>query len=398
VDTKGYGVLRPGMVGAVIAVMAIDACSGSSGVTRRRSPDGGTSDSGPTGVGGARSNVDGGRGRGSGGVEGVLPGTGGVRFGTRDASFGTGGVSFGTGGVPVGNGGTFGAGGVRIGAGGVRFGTGGVRLGTGGGVPVSPSSVGASCIQDLDCPVGLICIRSDSNVLGGGPAGGLCTAVCVTDADCAANSICVGFNSPSGEAFCLERCAEGTTSASKCHGRLNQVCGALLDASGNPVDSACQPMCGSDSDCGGRLCDFRTGMCMDALSGTLPIGSPCDANASTDLCNGFCTNFYAGGAPQYGACFGACSLNSYGVGCGVDLLSQPPYDTSCLAPSTAASGDQGLCFQLCDCNGDCRNTAFVCRPWADQASIDATGKQGYCRGPVDDAGLTVPSLQCAAPP
>jgi hypothetical protein len=138
-------------------------------------------------------------------------------------------------------------------------------------------------------------------------------------------------------------------------------------------------------------------MCVDKVSGTLPIGSYCDANAATDPCNGFCVNFYDSkdaNASQYGVCFGACSLNVEGVGCGIDPTSQPPFDVECLGPSTAAPGDQGLCFQLCDCNDDCLNKAFICRPWADTQSVDSTGRKGYCRGPVDDTGKAVPDVKC----
>jgi hypothetical protein len=175
------------------------------------------------------------------------------------------------------------------------------------------------------------------------------------------------------------------------------VCSPLVDQNGNPTFAACQPMCGADFDCPGRKCDFRTGMCVDTLSGTLPIGSPCDPDATPDPCNGFCVNFYDSqdaNAAKYGVCFGVCSLNTQGVGCGIDPNSQPPFPVECLGPSTAAPGDQGLCFQLCNCNSDCSNTAFICRPWGDSASETATGRKGYCRGPVDDMGRPVEDLKC----
>jgi hypothetical protein len=174
------------------------------------------------------------------------------------------------------------------------------------------------------------------------------------------------------------------------------VCAPLIDQSGNPSTAACQPSCGGDFECHGRRCDYRTGLCADAPAGTLPIGSSCDPTAAIDPCNGLCIDFYGTTPPdpRYGVCVGVCSLSVDGVGCGVDPSALPPFDVQCLGAPTAAAGDEGLCFQLCDCNGDCRNTAFVCRPWADAASLGATGRAGYCRGPVDDQGLSVPNLPC----
>lgn len=271
-----------------------------------------------------------------------------------------------------------------------------------GGAPPTPGSspLGGRCIQDADCRAGLTCLTPDSNALGGGgPPGGLCAAPCLADGDCGAfdpNSICVQFGASPSSWFCLERCSEGVASLAKCHGRTDMVCSALVDASGNPTTAACQPLCSSDLDCRGRRCDFRTGLCADTAAGTLPIGSSCDPSASTDSCNGYCTNFYETTPvdPRYGVCLGMCSLSYEGYGCGVDATTSPPFDTSCLGPSTAALGDAGLCFQLCNCNGDCRNTAFVCRPWADTESAGITGRLGYCRGPVDDQGFSVPDLPC----
>lgn len=271
-----------------------------------------------------------------------------------------------------------------------------------GGTPPTPGSspLGGRCVQNADCRPGLSCLTAGSNALaGGGPPGGLCTSLCVGDGDCTAfdaNSICVQFGTSSTSWFCLQGCTVGSTSVAKCGGRTDMVCADLIDQAGNPTVPACQPQCASDLDCPGRRCDFRTGFCADRPAGTLPIGSSCDPSASTDSCDGFCRNFYDTGPvdPRYGVCLGVCSLNLDGSGCGVDATSAPPFDTQCLGPSTAAAGDSGLCFQLCNCNGDCRNTAFICRPWADTESAAATGRAGYCRGPVDDQGLLVPDLPC----
>jgi hypothetical protein len=297
-------------------------------------------------------------------------------------------------------------GGTILGTGGGGGGGGAGGRGTGGvGGVAGASPLGRKCLQASECKTGLTCLTADSDAFNpGGPAGGMCTLACTTDDECIAfdpTSLCVGFDSANNVNFCLQGCTEGIPSANKCQGRSDLVCTSLVDQNGNPTVSACQPSCGSDFDCGARKCDFRTGICVDQTAGTLPIGSPCDAAAATDPCNGICVNFYDSqdaAAAKYGVCFATCSLNADGVGCGVDPSAQPPFDVQCLGPSTSSAGDQGLCFQLCDCNGDCLNEAFICRPWGDAQSVTATGKKGYCRGPVDDMGAPVPDIKCSTTP
>jgi hypothetical protein len=369
---------------AIASVLVVAACSGSSTSGKRQGPDGGT------GSGGRQiTNVDGSStGAAPLGSGGSITGGG---CGGR-AMLSTGGTSFGSGGTGLGTGGT-------------GTGTGGIGFGTGGAGPSGSPNLGAHCLMDAECGGGLVCLASDSNALGGGgPPGGLCTLACAVDTDCQAvdpNSLCVAFDAANQSKYCLQGCTQGAPISSKCRGRADMVCSSLVDQNGQPTVSACQPSCASDWGCAGRKCDFRTGLCMDALSGTLPIGSPCDPTASTDPCNGVCVNFYDSqdaALSQYGACFGSCSLTADGVGCGVDATSPLPFDAECLGPATAAAGDPGLCFQLCDCNCDCLNAAFVCRPWSDTQSADATGRKGYCRGPVDNMGVPVANLPCATAP
>jgi hypothetical protein len=307
-------------------------------------------------------------------------------------------LSSGTGGASAGGSPPFaGAGGSSslAGAGGVTS--------TGGSPPSGSSPLGGRCVQTADCQSGLTCLTSGSNVLSrGGPSGGLCTAQCIGDGDCSpfdTNSLCVQYDSERTAWFCAQRCEIGVTSLAKCRGRTDMACVELVDQSGNPSgDTACQSQCASNLDCPGRVCDFLTGFCSDMPAGPLPFGSPCDPSASIDPCNGYCLNFYDGSSvpadPRYSACFGLCSLNIDGFGCGVDATSSPPFVAQCLGPSTAAGGDRGLCFQLCDCDLDCRNTAYICRPWTDTTSAGLTGHMGYCRGPLDDQGLVLPSLPC----
>jgi hypothetical protein len=339
----------------------------------------------------------------AGGVDaGETTGTGG-RTHTGGRSH-TGGTSSAGGATPTGNGGATASGGFT-GAGGFSSGgapgVGGL-VGTGGGLPgISP--LGTRCLGNPDCKQGLGCLTSTGNGFGsGGPPGGLCTFACASDADCQSadpNSVCVLVDSATAAQFCLQTCQAGVSDPSKCQGRTDMVCNQLVDSNGLPSVSACQPACGGDFDCPGRRCDLRSGTCMVGLSGSLPIGSPCDANATTDPCNGVCYNAYDPPAdPSYGACTALCSLSSNGSGCGISSTTLPPHPVACFGTPSSAQGDAGLCFQLCDCNDDCLNKAFICRPFNDSASTASTGHLGSCRGPVDSTGAPVPDLKCGVPP
>jgi hypothetical protein len=288
-----------------------------------------------------------------------------------------------------------------------RSGDGAVRGSGGSSGASSTTSLGKKCLKDSECKAPFTCITEASNDFGnGGPAGGLCTTSCQADSDCnavAQNSVCVQVDSASGTQVCLQSCTQGIASATKCQGRSDMICGSLVDQTGQASGTAaCQPACGGDFDCPGRKCDLRTGICTDAPLGTLPIGSPCDPNAATDPCDGVCFNFYDSqdaALAKYGSCTALCVLAPSGVGCGNNANALPPFNATCFGSSTDTPGDPGLCFELCNCDADCTNKAFVCRPFGDAASEQATGRKGSCRGPVDNMGAAVPHLpSCTTPP
>ncbi|HEX7672044.1 MAG TPA: hypothetical protein VF395_20760 [Polyangiaceae bacterium] len=276
--------------------------------------------------------------------------------------------------------------------------------GGGGGVISSRTPFGKPCLKDTDCGGrGIVCLTSDSKALaGGGPANGMCVADCSADPTICGkldpSATCVGFSdTPAVVAYCLQRCVIGAvqTGDEKCHSRLDVACFQGNDPSGQGF---CSPECRNDKDCGTRKCDLASGLCMDAkdVTGTLPIGSPCDAGLTKDPCVGFCLPLNANDAGTGpGMCSGFCPLGS--LGCGSDPASPNPPTAACLFAYTSSAedtGDLGICGALCDCNDDCKTKGRVCRPFpANQAA--SYERAGYCGGAVDANGKPTDSLACA---
>lgn len=274
--------------------------------------------------------------------------------------------------------------------------------GGGGGVISSRTPFGKPCLKDGDCGGrGIVCLSSDSKALGGGgPPNGMCVADCSSDPTVCQNldpsATCVGFSNTPVVAYCLQRCVIGAvqTGDEKCHSRLDVACFQGNDPSG---EGFCSPQCRNDKDCGTRKCDLSSGLCMDAkdVTGTLPIGSPCDSGLTKDPCVGFCLPLNpndAGTGP--GMCTGFCPLGS--LGCGSDPASTAPPTAACLFAYTSSdedTGDLGICGALCDCNDDCKTKGRVCRAFpANQAA--GYGRAGYCGGAVDANGKPNDSIAC----
>jgi hypothetical protein len=277
--------------------------------------------------------------------------------------------------------------------------------GAGGRPGATASRIGRPCVRDVDCGgQGLTCMTAASSDLGGGgPAGGYCVADCSEDvAICQTldpNSVCVRFSSGTvaGPAFCLEGCTVGQTTAvatSKCHNRLDAAC----DDTGAPTpgEGFCRPTCRGDFECGTRKCDLGSGFCVDAseITGTLPIGSPCDPSPPEE-CAGACFALTEDGADGPGMCAALCTLGS--PGCGLDPNSTEIPNAACLFVLTDAdggTGDLGLCGRLCDCDDDCTAYQRACRPWGDAASEEQSGFKGYCGGQFDANGAKTEHIAC----
>lgn len=273
-----------------------------------------------------------------------------------------------------------------------------------GGITVgSRTPFGKPCLKDTECGGrGVICLQSTSKALGGGgPPNGMCVADCSSDPSVCTNldpsATCVAFSTAPLVAYCLQRCVIGTPGpgVEKCHQRLDAAC---AQGSKAPGAGFCVPQCRNDADCGTRKCDLGSGFCMDAkdITGTLSIGSPCDAGLSKDPCRGLCLPFGANDAGTGpGMCTGVCQLGS--LGCGNDPASPTPPIAACLFGSAdERTGDAGLCAQLCDCNDACKSEGYACLPFVDAQEAATLGHAGYCGGAVDSTtGKPRESIACS---
>jgi len=219
--------------------------------------------------------------------------------------------------------------------------------------------LGLECAADADCGMDGKCIQvSDSdNLIGGGAAGGYCTKLCSSDADCPGQgSTCVDDGNGNGE--CFQGCVFGTPELSsladeldpdKCHGREDVTCRQLQSGA-----EVCVPTCGSDSQCDGRSCDPRFGVCVDTPTPGKALGEKCDTEAMMTDCAGICIGITGGKSMCTSPCgmAGAVleSLDCGGVGVGFCLYSV----------AGTGVGDMGYCAQSCTAQDGCQLPDFAC--------------------------------------
>lgn len=282
---------------------------------------------------------------------------------------------------------TTGGGGLITGGSGGTVGTGGggaTAVGRGGSAGSSGATgsgtLGSPCLADSSCAAGLTCLLSNGTALaGGGPPDGVCTAVCSADPDCASaepGAGCIFFDQTSATGYCFESCVAGQpmVAASKCQGRPDFVCEDLsLDGSG---DNFCQPQCQSDGECGpGVFCNPKDGLCEAAKPTGAPVGTPCDPNAATNTCLGFCiTTSAANVTPATGVCVEFCSGESECMFTGTKA-------GGLCAGNNPAFRDPGFCEPSCNCDSDCPLPGDICQAWGASAPtqlVSDLGTAGFC--------------------
>jgi hypothetical protein len=114
-------------------------------------------------------------------------------------------------------------------------------------------------------------------------------------------------------------------------------------------------------------------VCREVPSGrTSPLGTPCDATAADNTCEGLCVSL----SPGYAVCSHRCVFGDTSE-C-VDPTAGGRVG-GCLFVSPGGSiGDVGYCATLCDCSGDCPGAADVCDGFDGTGLVTAFGREGVC--------------------
>ncbi len=202
----------------------------------------------------------------------------------------------------------------------------------------------------------------------------------------------------------------------KCHGRPEMACAPLFSDTGTPcsggscpsghicgttntclqVIPACLPQCNSDADCGGGLyCDPSDGLCRSTPTTGKAVGAACNQQATVDECKGNCIGIVDSSAQVVTTmCAENCTWGALPA-CGWNGPASGAAPAACLFASTVifdgggpGFGDRGSCGQLCNCNSDCLNPAFICSGFGDATLEAAYGKKGFCSIPqLADGGV-----------
>jgi hypothetical protein len=239
------------------------------------------------------------------------------------------------------------------------------------------STLGQACDSDADCD-GLTCLDADSDVIGGGPAHGVCTMDCSDDAvacgTLAPGAVCVTFDQAGTIAYCFEGCDFGDVP--KCHDRIEMACSPLNGQFG--VIPACMPQCNADDDCpSNRACDRVAGTCVDAAPEGLGVGETCDPEAEERECRGLCLSWVDDEDMIVSStCTEFCTIGALPA-CGFDGVTGDPVVCGFFAQGVTGGGvgDAGMCTKLCDCDSDCGGTES-CVPFG--GANPPFGKDGYC--------------------
>lgn len=256
------------------------------------------------------------------------------------------------------------------------------------GMDAGPAtSLGARCGSDRDCTAPLICVEVNQDTGNGeGPPRGLCTLKCEADATACADlgGVCLDIsyaNVGAEGTYCIETCSFGpgdqvTFTDTKCHAREEFACYALTSG------PACVANCNLDSDCGTRICNPGTGLCGNTTPPGDAIGAKCDPAVTPDTCRGYCQPFTLTDGGTTAACMEDCTFGRIATcgwtGTGPAAAACYLFPVSVLDAGGPGYGDVGNCVQLCDCNKDCLNPAFVCEPLGSTELEMYWGRKGLC--------------------
>lgn len=275
--------------------------------------------------------------------------------------------------------------------------TGGKAGGTGtGGKSGGGATLGSDCVSTDNCAAPLECLTVEDS----GIARGLCTTGCDPDVACPDDGICLPL-ADDGSGICLEACQVGAVGALdvKCHDRPEMTCSVLFlpdgdtctsdadctapslcDVEGNcraPTD-ACYPQCGNDLECpDGQFCDPRSGGCIEEEPMGDPDATACDPEAAEETCLGRCATFVdENDEPVESVCVSDCKYLAPGQ-CGWSDTTEPAPAFCFPRFDGADEGDQGLCYQLCDCSEQC-NGDRKCFEYPDPQFVELFGRLGVC--------------------
>jgi MYXO-CTERM domain-containing protein len=226
----------------------------------------------------------------------------------------------------------------------------------------------------------------------------MCTVSCADNGQADCNRVDTGslcaMDGNGAFAYCYEACTFGASAgdAAKCHDRVDFACTPPQTIGGG----FCTPMCRGDIDCPGRVCDPATGLCANAVSGNLPVGTACDPSASTSSCIGICAMLGTGMPTMDNSfCTSSCTLGRAGT-CGQSPTATGPQPVGCVFKfaSNSTDGDLGDCGQLCSCDSDCSNPGFVCHV---NPLATAYGHPGACVPKLTFDGITT-GMPCGESP
>jgi hypothetical protein len=260
---------------------------------------------------------------------------------------------------------------------------------------LNETKLGDTCTSDTDCETGQFCLLNDPDLFLGTIAGGMCTADCS-----AANDDCSEFGpeaqclGSAAKAYCVLGCTTRAASI-QCHGRGDMLC---LPNNIDFSDGACVPMCQSDADCPGQVCEpsslgfnasgdlWTLGGVCSAPDPTATAGKPDGAACTADTeCTGlWCIPV----SDTEGVCGSLCNFTTPSLAC--HAKGNEPIQSACVGNALESDrsprpGELSLCYPTCDTDADC-HAGLVCVE--DAAVLKNLNRAGLCGPPEAETPAT----------